>query len=88
MGDSFKKAIFSFKTKFIDTKLENLHRETAANLEIENLSGLNLKKRQALISYALIHSDFYKKKISEIGILNSRFITRRGFLKTTPINPN
>ncbi|MUH35600.1 phenylacetate--CoA ligase family protein [Zobellia amurskyensis] len=79
MKNSFSKAVFSFKTKFVDPKLEELNRRTAANLQTEDLSDLNLKKRKALVNHAFTHSEFYKRKyqkfdFSEAGVSNDDFL--------------
>ncbi|SIS42687.1 phenylacetate-CoA ligase [Zobellia uliginosa] len=61
MKNSFSKAVFSFKTKFVNPKLEGLHRATVTNLETEDLSALNFIRRQALVHHAITHTKFYKK---------------------------
>ncbi|CAM4197751.1 phenylacetate--CoA ligase family protein [Zobellia nedashkovskayae] len=85
MKNSFSKAVFSFKTKFVNRKLEDLHRETAANLQDDNLSDLNLKKRQTLVSHAIKNSAFYKNKYQEIGITKGGVLSEDDFLKLKPL---
>ncbi|MDO6810418.1 hypothetical protein Q4603_17480 [Zobellia galactanivorans] len=85
MKNSFLKAVFSFKTKIVDPKLEGLRRSTAANLQVEDLTQLNLRKRQDLLKHALTHSPFYQKKYKGLDFLKKGIIRNEDFTKLPPL---
>ena len=85
MKKSFLKAVFSFKTKILSPKLDDLHRSAVSNLQVRNLGDLNFKKRQELIKHALKHSPFYQKKYEGLNFLNDGLLQNEDFTLLPPL---
>lgn len=68
MGYSFAQFVFSFKTKVLYRRLEDLNKLTKSNLKANSLSDLNFSKRKTLLQHAVRRSDFYKKKYANLPI--------------------
>jgi len=85
MGYNFSKLIFSFKTKVLERKLNDLYKESNSNLEVKSLAKLNFKKRQALLKYASEHSEFYRNKYVGIEIVKDGLKTSEDFTKIPPL---
>jgi len=85
MGSSLSKAIFSFKTNILNSKLERLHKKAIATLKEDNLVHLNFKKRQELITHALLHSTFYKNKYAGTQVSKEGLKTPEEFIELPPL---
>ncbi|WP_299319679.1 hypothetical protein [uncultured Maribacter sp.] len=82
---SFSKLIFLLKTKILRPNLNRLHRKTNDALKNQNISSINIKKRNAIFQHAKEHSDFYKKKYAKLKINITGNLTPEDFLKIPPL---
>jgi phenylacetate-CoA ligase len=85
MGNSLAKAVFSFKTKILNPKLNRLHQKTENNFKEPNLEAYNFKKRQELFKHVLAHSEFYAKKYADLGLIKNGLQSKEDFLKIPPL---
>jgi phenylacetate-CoA ligase len=85
MRNSFSKIIFSLKTKILNSSLEDLHQKSIAELNSDDISLLNFKKRQTLFNHAKEHSIFYKKKYSNLDFFETGIKAPNDFLKIPPL---
>ncbi|PHN94584.1 hypothetical protein CSC80_04350 [Maribacter sp. 6B07] len=85
MQHSFKKFIFSIKTKVLSHKLIDLYKKSNENLNVKDLKILNFSKRQELLQHAINHSEFYKSKYSNIPTLKHGLRCESAFLKIPPL---
>ncbi len=85
MRNSFAKAVFSFKTKILNPKLNRLFQQTQKDALYADLEELNFKRRQTLVEHAVTHSDFYKKKYKDLGLDTARIKTPADFSKLPPL---
>ncbi|QWX83332.1 phenylacetate--CoA ligase family protein [Cellulophaga sp. HaHaR_3_176] len=86
MGNSLIEAVFSFKTKILNPKLNRLHQKTKQNLNQTDLETLNFEKRQALYNHAIKNSPFYQKKYAALSISKNGLINNEDFLQLPPLS--
>ena len=84
MGNSFSKAIYTFKTKILNPKLSVLHKKAEATLQEDDLEGYNFGRRDDLFKYARMHSKFYKEKYADLE-LHQGLETQEDFLEIPPL---
>lgn len=83
MENSLAKAVFLFKTKILNPKLERLHQSRRSDLEAEDLALLNLNRRRDLVKHAVKNSPFYQKKYNKLA---NGIETNEDFLKLPPLS--
>lgn len=80
MKNSLRKAVFLFKTKILNPKLERLNQRTQKVLKNTDLANFNFSRRQALVKHALNNSTFYQEKYKNLE-LTAGIKTNDDFLK-------
>lgn len=85
MALRFKEAVFSFKTKILSPRIEDIHRETVNSIINGGVSKLNFERRQELFQHAIQFSPFYKQKYAELNFANTGLLTSDDFLKIPPL---
>ncbi|MBU2995645.1 hypothetical protein KO500_04340 [Cellulophaga baltica] len=85
MGNRLSEAVFSFKTKILNSKLNQLHKNAQENLNQNSLDDLNFKRRQNLVQHAIKKSSFYAEKYKNLNLENGAILSTQDFLNLPPL---